>query len=98
MRYMIRKSVINVIGKIWMPSVVTTYTYEPDSIDVRLYLTDEAGNVTRDSVARYLDTHAGDFAEIIDFEASIEHDDQTIDIPWSHEDSEDTFLDATQGE
>jgi hypothetical protein len=74
-RYTVRKSVVRVIGQIWMPSTTAAQTYELSDYDVDNARDDE-GKITRESVQRWLDTHAGDFASVTDFEASIEDDRQ----------------------
>lgn len=85
MRYIVRKSIVNVLGKIWMPQVVCgqqivlRQDYDVD------HTRDDDGCITRESVARWLDIHAGGFRYIIDFEASIEDGDTTVEIPWQDE-------------
>lgn len=59
---------------------------------------DDDGRITRESLERWLDCHAGDFSEIIDFYASIEDGDLSIDLPWSSEESEITFNGAMYSE
>jgi hypothetical protein len=56
---------------------------------------DDDGEITRESVESWVDTHSGDFQEVIDFEASLESGDDTIDIPWATEEGELAYLDAT---
>jgi hypothetical protein len=50
--------------------------------------------ITRDVVADWLGTHSGDFASITDFWASIEDGENTIEIPWEHEESQFTYSDC----
>ena len=97
MRYTVRKSQVQVIGRIWMPSTTAAQTYDLTGYDVDNARGDD-GAITRDSVSRWLDTHAGDFASVTDFTASIEDGDTTVDIPWADEESELTFNDCTYGE
>jgi hypothetical protein len=54
---------------------------------------DEAniGEITRENVEQWLATHAGDFQEIIDFEADL--GDAPL-LPWANEESEMTFHDC----
>lgn len=88
MKYVVRKSVVQVVGKIWMPNnVPVAQDFELSDYDVNNARDDE-GKITRESVQRWLDTHAGDFSSITDFSASIEDGDATIDIPWESEESE----------
>ena len=68
MRYTVRVSTVRVIGRIWMPSVMgaTTYTLTEGDVGNARSAT---GRITRESVQRWVDSHAGDFAEITDFAA-----------------------------
>lgn len=98
MKYVVRKSVVQVVGKIWMPnSVPVAQDFELSDHDVNNARDDE-GKVTRESVQRWLDTHAGDFSSITDFCASIEDGDATIDIPWESEESEMTYGECMFGD
>jgi hypothetical protein len=98
MRYTIRKSVVRVVGRIWMPDTTAATTYElraPYDVD---NARGDDGRITRESVARWLDMHARDFASVTDFEASIEDGDETVDIPWASEESELTFSECMFGD
>jgi hypothetical protein len=90
MRYTVRKSVVRVLGKLWMPNATAAQTYELSTYDVENARDDE-GKITRESVQGWLDTHAGDFSSITDFEASVEDGDDTVDIPWADEANEVEF-------
>jgi hypothetical protein len=94
MRYTVRKSVICVLGELWMPSTEAATIYELNAYDV--------GNIerpiTRESVEAWLGAHSGDFRAIIDFSASIESEDGTTEIPWNSEENEITFNDCLYGE
>ena len=95
MRYTVRKSLVYVVGKIWMPMgplFAQTFTVRADD------LLDDDGKITRESVEQWLCCHAGDFSSIEDFSASIEHGEETIDIPWASEEGELAYCDATCGE
>jgi hypothetical protein len=87
MKYTVRKSVIRVLGVIWMPSAEGAAEYTLSACDTD-NARDDDGNITRDSVSRWLDSRSGDFAEVTDFSASIEDGDETVDIPWDSEDNE----------
>jgi len=66
MRYVVRKSIVQIVGKIWQlhPSgMVCAQTLEMSDYDLR-NATDDEGNITRNSLLSWLDTHAGDFASI----------------------------------
>jgi hypothetical protein len=97
MRYTVRVSTVSVIGRIWMPSVpaATTYTLSESDVGNARSVT---GRITRESVQEWLNSHAGDFAEITDFSASIEDGADTVEIPWADEESELTFNDLTFGD
>ena len=90
MRYTVRKSVVQVIGTMWMPSSTGATSYDLTASDVD-NARDDSGAITRESVARWLDSHAGDFSGVLDFNASLEDGDTTVDLPWADEDSELTF-------
>jgi len=91
MRYEVRKSIIRVVGTIWQPFgakaayTYNLYAYDLDKID---------RPITRRSVSHWLSLHAGDFEQIIDFYASLEVGDDTIEIPWADEDNEMFYYDC----
>jgi len=90
---MVRKSVIDVVGRIWMPAIVASLRMELRPYDVD-NARDGDGQVTRESVEQWLATHAGDFQQVIDFRASIEDGDRTVDIPFATDDGEMAWLDT----
>lgn len=95
MRYIVRKSYVDVIGEIWMPRVVCAQRKDLSSYDVaNIKAYDEEGQVTRESVEQWLAVNSGDFSCVKDFSASVEDGDQTIDISWAEEESECTFVDC----
>jgi hypothetical protein len=102
MKYLTQTSYVTVIGKIWMPSVVCSQRIELDRFAVdniigysNRFNTDDR-TITREGLELWLGCHAGDFADIIDFEASIEHPDtdETVDIAWENDDSEAIYGDT----
>lgn len=93
MRYMIRKSVVHVYGRIWMPAIEAGTTLTLSDYDVE-NCREEDGEINRESVEEWLTMHSGDFREVIDFAASIEDGDKTIDIPWASEDNECAWQDC----
>lgn len=97
MRYMVRTSIVEVIGSIWMPSTTAAYTYTLTGHDI-FSAQDENGQVTRESVQSWLDCHAGDFAGIDDFHASLEVGGETVEFPWLSENSEITFNGCVWGD
>ena len=76
---------IEVIGTIWMPASTCAMTYKLTAHDI-----ENIGELTRENVQKWLDTHSGDFQSIADFHADI----GDFDSPWEHEESELTFNDC----
>ncbi len=97
MKYVVRKSIIDVVGKIWMPSVTCGQRMTLSAHDVENCRND-TGKITRESVQDWLHSHAGDFSSIEDFSASIEDGVVTVEIPWATEEGELTYLDCTAEE
>lgn len=93
MKYLVRKSYVEVIGQIWMPADTAATRYDLTGYDIENVRAYGEGTISRDAVELWLGTHAGDFSSVTDFAASIEDPDtdETIDIPWKSEDSEVTF-------
>jgi hypothetical protein len=81
---------IDVLGRIWMPSITCAYSYELSGYDLQ-----NVGELTRENVQLWLDQNAGDFSEIIDF--SVNFGDEEFVSPWADEESEYLFLDAMYG-
>ena len=86
----IRISEVRVVGWVW------THPLEPSAIHAQVfrlsaYDEENIGEPTRENVDEWLVTHAGDFQEVIDFEADI--GDAEL-IPWADEDNELRFLDC----
>jgi hypothetical protein len=94
MRYTVRKSFIQVIGKIWMPAVTCAMQYDLTSYDVENIKATGDGKITRDAVEDWLGCHSGDFQSVADFSASIEDGNDTLDFPWAVEESEFTYCDC----
>lgn len=80
---------INVIGTIWMPAVTAAYSYSLDAYDVDNMKGDD-GKIARREISAWLNTHAGDFQSVEDFEATI----GTARYGWADEESEWTFNDC----
>ena len=93
MRYTVVASVVRVIGTIWMPAATCAMDYTLSSGDLE-NARDDDGKLTRDSVELWLDTHAGDFQHIIDFEADLADGDVDVVIPWATEEGELTYIDC----
>lgn len=85
MRYTVVTNRIEVIGGIWWPYGATAaYQYAPSTDDLR----DDDGNVTRESVQGWLNTHAGDFSSITDFYANVAVGEDDVELPWADDESE----------
>jgi hypothetical protein len=97
MKILRRYSFVDILGVIWLPPITAAQRRELDSYDID-NMTDDNGTITRDSLEHWLCLHSGDFQSITDFSASIELGDDTIDIPWSNEDNELTYIDCMPGE
>jgi hypothetical protein len=69
-----------------MPGVQAAYEYPLTERDV-----ETIGDFTRENVARWVAIHAGDFAFVMDFYATIGDE----EIPWSDEESESIYNDLT---
>ena len=96
-KILIRKSIIEVIGTIWMPPVTAAYTYTLCEWQVDNQLRSGRGTVTRKSIRDWLDRNAGDFQRIDDFHASIEVGDETVDVPWKKDESKSVWADCMFG-
>jgi len=92
MKLLIKKSVVWVVGHIWMPNTQSAYQYELTSHDISNIA--ENGTITRDNVEQWINSHCGDFRTIEDFSASIELGEDTLDFPWENEDSECIYNDC----
>lgn len=93
MRRVVRKSIVRIVGHIWLPPVLCAQDREMSSYDVD-NARDKDGKITRESVKEWLSKNSGDFQSIVDFEASIEDGDETIDIPWAKEENEIVYADC----
>lgn len=94
MRYTVIKSVVDVVGGIWMPpnapGATRVVMNEYDIENAK----DDDGNLTRESVREWLEKNLGDFQQIYDFRADIAIGDKDIVIDWNDEDWETMFYDC----
>lgn len=81
------KSVVYVLGVMWMPMVPGATEYTVTGHDIQ-YMRDDDGKITRESAELWLTSHSGDFSNVTDFSASIEDGETTVTIPWADEDNE----------
>ena len=89
MRYMTVCSFINILGKIWLPPVISsqTITLSPSDVDsIRVN-----GKITREGIEQWLTTHTGDFQSIEDFYADIANGERDLIFDWANDDSESMF-------
>lgn len=98
MKYTVIKSVISVIGPIWMPfGMVCAMDYDLDSYQMGNLLAnvEEGEGLSRDHVERWLALNSGDFQNVIDFRADLELPDGTnFTSEWESEESESHFSDC----
>jgi hypothetical protein len=95
MRYMVRVSYVDVIGKIWMPSTTCAQRKTLRAYDVENIRACGNGRITRRAVEQWLCTNTGDFSSIEDFRYSIEDGKKTRDSDWAHGDTSDcTYSDC----
>lgn len=94
MKYTVRKSIIHIVGGIWWPmGAICSMTKTLSSYDVE-NCRDEDGQITRESVARWVRLNSGDFSSVKDFWASIEDGDKTVEFDWATEDGEMAYYDS----
>lgn len=93
MKYLVRKSIVSIYGKIWMPCAPVAVDRELSHYDVENARGDD-GRITRESVEGWLSRNAGDFSQVLDFSASIEDGNDTVNIPWDSEENELAYLDC----
>ncbi len=93
----ILKSFILIVGTIWMPQSTCAQRKDLSQSDIE-QMTDDDGNVTRESVEQWVNTNSGDFSKVIDFYADIETGKGNIIIEWNSEDNEITFEHCMYGE
>ena len=89
MRYMVEKNFVDVVGRIWMPAITASMRYPLSGYDL-----ENIGEFTRENVAQWVGTHAGDFQSVQDFYATA--GDQ--EIPWASEEGELAYLDTLRAE
>jgi hypothetical protein len=93
MKYLVRKSIVQMVGQIWQPGIICGQEKTLSDSDVD-NCRDDDGKITRESVEQWLMTHSGDFQSVMDFHASIEGGPNTIDIPWATEEGEMQYYDC----
>ena len=94
MKYTVSKSIVRIVGGIWLP-YGATYALDKDlsDYDVR-NLRDEEGKITRESIEQWIACNSGDFSSIIGWSASIEDNGETLDFPWPSEEIECQYFDC----
>lgn len=98
MKYLLRKSYIDVVGGIWLPYGAKASL----RIDLSKYdlenIKDEKEQFTREGISLWLAAHSGDFSSILDWSASIEEGNETLDFPFDTEEGEIAWLDTLPDE
>lgn len=97
MKYVIKVSYIEILGYIWMPRILCGQKLNITDYDIRNMKNDE-GKITREEVEDWLTKNAGDFSEIVDFSASIEDGEESINIEWLDEENYLQYTDCMYGE
>lgn len=92
MRYQVSVSYVDVLGRIWMPQALCSQRITLSAYDLDNMQND--GAITREDVEQWLAMHTGDFSNVIDFNASIEWNGETLDFPWTSEDNEMAYCDT----
>lgn len=95
MRYITERSTVQVLGGIWWPmGQICAMERNLSSYDLE-NAKDDNGEWTRESVARWIDTHMGDFSSIVDFRADFSSGGVDFVSEWAHDESEFTWTDCT---
>ena len=81
--YTVMENYVEVIGRIWQPNTEAYMRYTLSPHDIESLKTN--GVITRDSIALWLDSHAGDFQSITDFHADI--DSENLEFDWSNKEN-----------
>jgi hypothetical protein len=76
---------VEILGRIWMPPVVASLRKELSDYDLK-----NIGEFTRENMAQWLSANAGDFQEVIDFNAVCGE----AMIAWSMENSEISYMET----
>jgi len=105
MKYTVTKSLLRVVGNIWQPGIgLCAMEYNLDDYDVGCMRETDGdtlpvteGPITRESVQRWIDTHCGDFSNVVDWWASIENNGETIEFHWQDEQHEVDYYDCVYG-
>ena len=94
MKYTMRRSYVDILGGLWWPyGAPCSLRKSLSGYDLE-HMRDDDGHITRDSLHDWILLHSGDFSRIIDFSASIEDGDTTLDFPWTSEATECQYLDT----
>lgn len=83
----VRIAYVTILGRIWMPAIVCSQHLDLSDYDLR-----NIGEFTRENVEDWLSRNAGDFQEVIDFEAVCGEE----AIEWSSEENYFQYCDTIQ--
>ena len=90
MRYTITRQRLAVVGSIWQPGVTAAQVHDLTPLDL-----EHIGNLKdREAVARWIDTHCGDFSAVRDFRADFHIGDEHVIHEWENDESELIFNDC----
>lgn len=83
MRYIVERNFVRVLGTIWLVPIRAAMEYPLSRYDA-----ENIGEFTRENVARWLLTHAGDFQHVEDFWATL----GDAVIEWANPESEGIYF------
>ena len=83
-RYTVIVREIQVVGRLWS-GVKGAYSRSLTQHDV-----EQIGELTRENISNWIDSHFGDFESITDFHADLDD----FDSPWDDEDSEMFYMEV----
>jgi hypothetical protein len=87
MRYTVSLSIVQVVGRIWMPYGMKAFMeYQLTEEDVPIIMGGQ--------IEQWLAAHTGDFSSIIGWRASLEDRGKTVNYPWSSEEAAEWFNSA----
>ena len=92
MKYTVVENDVNVLGTLWMGGTAA-YTYQPPVDVVQEVLALHGSKARRERVREWLDTHAGDFQAIIDFQVDFDNP-APFKSEWAEDKSESVYFDC----
>lgn len=93
MRYTVTKQRLQIVGRLWLGGTAAM------AKDLTAYDMTNIGDASdRAAVQRWVDTHSGDFQEVIDWRADFHAGAKHVVHEWQDADSEFTYSDCMNGE